>query len=721
MDIPSLLAAAHNHAETGRFGEAEALYRRILAARPEEPNALYGLGFIALMAEAYGEAVRLIGAAVKRAPRLGAWHLTLGDALRYADRLPEAVRAYERAAKLLPDYPVAHNNLGAAYQQTGHYKEALAAFTRAVKLAPADPQYLVNLSAVLQKLERNDEARSHLNRALAVEPGYAPALINLGNTFIAQGEFEQAIPPLRQAVAVLPELQEARDNLAVALARSGKRDEALRVLLESLAHAPTPLTYKELCECLVKEHRPSEGETYGRQGLARYPDHPALHVAVGEALAAQGRVEDSLIAYRKAASLAGSNEGLGGTIAFLLISRETTPFEQKAAAEAACKRFGHPPARQRPASGRDPDRRLRVGYISPDFRYHSVAYFMQKLLAGHHRDRVQVVCYSSSLVSDGMTERLRAHADEWVDIGLTNDRDAVQRIRNDRIDILIDLAGHTTGNRLAVLARRPAPIQMTYLGYPGTTGLSTVDYRITDAVADPEGADPWYTEKLIRLPRVFLAYAPPEDSPPVEAPPATAGKPVTFGSFNAIHKLSDTALDLWAAVLRNVPGSRLLLKAAAFGDPGVVARYTSLFSERGIAPERLLLLGFEQETRHHLATYHQVDIALDTFPYHGTTTSCEALYMGVPVVTLAGQVHASRVGASLLGSVGLSELVATDEQGFVATASRLAADPDRLVTLRAGMRQRLLDSPLMDGDGLAHAMEDSFRRVWHAYTKMSAR
>jgi predicted O-linked N-acetylglucosamine transferase (SPINDLY family) len=335
------------------------------------------------------------------------------------------------------------------------------------------------------------------------------------------------------------------------------------------------------------------------------------------------------------------------------------------------------------------------------------------LLHAHDRHEVEVVCYASNLLRDDMTEHLRNRADAWVDISRMTDDEAARRIQRDGIDILVDLAGHTSDNRLRVLARRPAPIQMTYLGYPNTTGLSTIQYRITDNWADPEGlTDPWYTEKLLRLPRPFLAFTPPEDAPLVEPAPASRGEPFTFGSFNAIHKLSDTTLDLWAAVLKRAPGSRLLLKTADFSDEGVMERYRSLFGARGIGPERLLLLGFEPERKSHLATYHRLDVALDTFPYHGTTTTCEALYMGVPVVTLVGNVHASRVGLSLLHAVGLEHLAAGSHDAFVDAAAHLAGHPEELATLRQTLRARMSASPLMDSTGLARAIEATYRQAW---------
>ncbi len=712
MDIPSTLTLAGNHVEAGRFGEAEKLYRQILTLKPEEPNALYGLGCVALMAQAYDDAVRLLNAAVKKVPRAGHWHLTLGDALRYAGKLPEALRAYEKAAKLLPNDATVYNNLGAAYQETGDHKRALQAFRRTVDLAPHDPQYLTNLGAALQKLERNAEALACFEKALAAEPNWGPAWMNKGTVLLAEGRFEEAVPALEQAGALMPDLQEPRDNLAVALGRCGRREEAIALLEENLKRNPTPLTYQTLTRALSMEYRPPEAEKRAREGINRFPDKTALYVSLALTLTEQGRVQEGLAAYADAEGVAQEARDSSGGIAFYLNAVSVPPSEQRATAEATGRALTAKPIRPGPLPPRNPERRLRIGYLSPDFRKHSVAYFLQGLLAAHDRQQVEIFCYVANTTRDAMTERLSALADEWRDIIPLSDDEAARRIVQDKIDILVDLAGYTTGHRLGVLARRPAPVQITYLGYPSTTGLSAIDYRFTDTIADPPGlTDAWYTELLLRLPRVFLAYTPPE-APEVNMLPSLRGQALTFGSFNVIHKLSDQTLDMWAQLLATVPDSRLLLKTGSFSDVGVRDRFHRLFAERGISSERLDLRGFEKETQGHLAVYHDVDIALDTFPYNGTTTTCEALYMGVPVVTLAGETHAARVGASLLHALGLEHLVAASPDAFVETAKRLAANPAELATLRQSLRQRMADSPLMDSVGLARVIEAAYRQSW---------
>jgi protein O-GlcNAc transferase len=359
----------------------------------------------------------------------------------------------------------------------------------------------------------------------------------------------------------------------------------------------------------------------------------------------------------------------------------------------------------------DPERRLRVGYMSPDFRDHSVSFSMIPLLEGHDRAQVEVVCYADVAQPDAWSERVRALTDRWVPIAGRGDAEVAEIVRGDGIDLLVDLTGHTASHRLPVFARKPAPVQLAYIGYPNTRGLPAIDYWITDAVADPDGAERHYTEKPIRLPRCFLCYRSPEELAVSPPPMRTAGH-VTFGSFNNFSKASPATLELWAQVLAAVPGSRLLLKARTMQTPSLRAVVAATFAKRGVSADRLQMEGWTPERSAHYRAYDRVDIALDPFPYNGTTTTCEALWMGVPVVALLGDRHAARIGASLLTAVGLPELVADTPAAYVEIAAGLAGDLERLQALRAGMRQRLLASPLCDGQGLALAIEAAYRAAW---------
>jgi predicted O-linked N-acetylglucosamine transferase (SPINDLY family) len=367
------------------------------------------------------------------------------------------------------------------------------------------------------------------------------------------------------------------------------------------------------------------------------------------------------------------------------------------------------------ANARDLERPLRVGYVSADFCAHPVGYFILPVLAAHDRARVAVHCFSGRLVEDDVSARLRGHAAAWRSTVGVDDAALAAQIRADGIDILVDLGGHTAGNRLGAFARKPAPIQVTWLGYPATTGLRAIDYRLSDAFADPADADRQSVEALVRLPGGFHCYVPADAAPDVAPAPARAQGVVTFGSFNNLSKVNARVIAAWGRVLAAVAGSRLLVKARPLADPDTRARYQALFAQAGVAPERVSLIATATSWRDHMAQYGQVDIALDTFPYNGTTTTCDALWMGVPVITLRGDRHAGRVGVSLLSHVGLPELIADTLDDYVAKAAALAGDLDRLAALRTGLRPRLVAAPIGDPQRFTRALEDAYREMWRRW------
>jgi len=351
------------------------------------------------------------------------------------------------------------------------------------------------------------------------------------------------------------------------------------------------------------------------------------------------------------------------------------------------------------------DRRLRVGYLSPNFSTHSVAYFFEPVLAAHDKSVVEIFCYSDQHGGDATTDRLRGMADHWREIAGKTDSAVAAMIRQDAIDILVDLAGHTSGNRMTLLASRPAPVQITWLGYPDTTGLKTMDYRITDAIADPPGqTDQFHTEKLVRVPGGAWAYGATE-APEIGPLPATSNGFVTFGCFNNLPKVTPKALEIWAQILRRVPGSRLILKASGLSSRMGREYVGGHLLRCGIEPDRFELLGWLPTTVSHLQLYNRIDIALDTFPYNGTTTTCEALWMGVPVITLCGSTHVSRVGAALLTHANSADWIAADVQGYVEIAANLASRLTELAGIRGKLRDRLKASALCDGKRLAKELE----------------
>ncbi len=470
---------------------------------------------------------------------------------------------------------------------------------------------------------------------------------------------------------------------------------------------------------LTKQGRLKEAVACYEHALSLNPKNAIVHNNLANLLKNKGEIEQALGHYRRACELDPGFPIAASNLIFAMnYDGRTDGASLFDAHKAWAARWADPltPEEQPHANDPSPDRRLRVGYLSPDFWAHSVAYFMAPLLEHHDREQVELFCYANARNADAMTERLQGVADHWREIRPLTDDQVAGMARTDGIDILVDLAGHTAGNRLAVFARKPAPVQVAYLGYPATTGMRAMDYRLTDGFADPEGiADAWHTEELVRLPRGFHCFSAPVDCPAPDALPARGVGHVTFGSFNNLGKVGDETIALWAAVLVAVPDAGFIVKSQALADPGTRSDLGARFEARGVDPARLEMHGRIPGQSAHLELYNRVDIGLDTFPYNGATTSCEALWMGVPMVSRAGAIHAARVGLSLLSNLDLAELVAESAEEFVAIASGLAGDLDRLERLRSGMRERMTAAPITDGAGLARAIEEACRVMWRRW------
>lgn len=572
------------------------------------------------------------------------------------------------------------------HAQHGRPDQALALIRRYLTKKPADPD-ANNLGALLcAQLSNIDQGLFFAQRAEASAPGRADVLVTHAKLLQLSGKSAQAAEKLERAIAIDPDQPDAHMTLGACLQHTDRLDDALLAM---------------------------------RRAVELRPDHTESRVNLGLLHLDRGEAAEAVDTLREATRLEPPSVLPWDTLALALnYDHRATPEDTF----RAHKRFGELLERSvRPftahANDPSPERPLRVGYLSRDMRRHSVAYFLQTILAAHDPARVVSYCYSTTLAPDDMTERLRTRAGVWRDAGAMDDLALAEKIRADRIDVLVELSGHFSGHRLPLLAMRPAPVQVTYLGYPATTGLTRIDARLVDAQTDPEpGADALATERLVRLDPCFLCYAPPPEAPapgePVSPPPALRAGHVTFGSFNDLKKLAPPTLDAWAALLERVPGSRLILKNRGFDTPALRARIESMLGERGVAPERVELIAHIPSMREHLDLYTRIDLALESFPYHGTTTTCEALWMGVPVLTLAGGSHASRVGVSLLSAIGRPELIASDPGDFVERGVALAGDPGRLAELRASMRTRMAESALCDAEGFTRRLEDAYHQLF---------
>jgi len=596
---------------------------------------------------------------------------------------PEAAAdCYQRALLIDPDLSSANYNLGCALDALAGPARALPHFQKAASRRPDWWQARSNLGFALARLGRMAEAAGELQAAAALNPGDAGLRNNLGLALSALGRGEEAHASFLEAIRLDPGYPEAHNNLAILFERFGRTSEAI-----------------SSCQ----------------QALGLRPDYPEAHLNLANALKSQGRHDEALAHYREALRLKpGSSEAHSALLFALSYPAGLAPAAVYAehAAFGAAHRFPPFPHKNDPY----PHRVLRIGYLSADFRSHAVARFIEPVLRNQDRSRFQVICYSNVTVPDATTAALGKLAGRLVNIAGVPDQEAAALIRRDRIDILVDLSGHTADNRMPLFARKPAPLQVSWLGYPQTTGLLAMDYRITDAVSDPPGeSGSFHSERLLRLPDTFCCFAPPEEAPPVGDLPALSRGAICFGSFNNPAKITPETVALWAGALKRVPDSRMLVKGYSLADQGSRDRLLGLFAAQGIDAVRLELRGNTPTYQEHLRLYCTVDIALDSFPYHGTTTTCEALWMGVPVVTLAGRTHRSRVGATLLQSVGLSSLVAQTPQDFHQRAAALAQDLERLARLRGGLRATVAGSPLTDGAGFTGHLEAAFRTIWQGW------
>ena len=673
----------------GRAQEAVDLYRKAVALDPGYVDAKANLGVALRNAggeAGEAEALALLEAAVREYP--GHVHLlnAYGNTLRQAGRLDEAIAVLTAAIEAAPNHAEAHNNLGLAYALQTNLTAAARHMKRASELKPASPVINNNYGALALRMFDFDTAVAALARAVAEKPDYDEALINLGVAHYMRGDGNDAISAYQRVIARNPENGFARYSLGVAY---------------------------------LEDQRLAEAEVEIRKALALDPDNAMAHNTLGVLLLDQHAITDARAAMRRAADVGTqsapvfySNYAFASLYAPGISNQEVFDIHKEYGRRYATAA----PTAKPHTNARDPGRRLRLGYLSPDFRAHSVAYFFEAVLEKHDRRQFEIALYSDTARTDTVTRSMRAAADIWVETGGMTDAAFVQRVVDDRIDILINLGGHTSGNRLPVCAQKPAPVQIEYLGYPETSGVPAMDYRISDGRADPPGSEKWCTETIIRLPDCFHCYRPGGAAPEPAPAPHLAKGYVTFASFNVLPKVTDQAIETWAAILKAVPGSRFLVKCKQLRDERVQRLVKDTFARFGIDPARISTASFVASVREHLDYYGQVDLALDTFPYNGTTTTCESLYMGVPVLCLAGDNHRGRVGESLLTAVGLQkDFVAANVEDYIARAIAFGRNPAPLAGWRPQIRPMLERSPLRDEAGFTRTLEGAYRDLWRRW------
>jgi predicted O-linked N-acetylglucosamine transferase (SPINDLY family) len=716
---PSLDQARNLH-QRGYLPEAEMLYRDVLERSPRNADAMNLFGVLCAQRGDLGGALEWIGKAIAVDSQSAVYAFNLGKTLLRLKRTGEACEALERAAALDPGYADAYNELGLARAEGGSLQAAEAVFRKALSLQPNRWEMHNNLALLLHRLGRDEEAGLCLRRALEIEPRSPEALGNLGLVLRAQGRAEEALEAYRAALALSPGDASILTNLGNALHDLSRHDEAVVCFREAVARAPDYAdAYYNWGSLCWRSGRFQEAADKFRAALGIDPRLGEAESGLASALHDLGHIDEAIEAGRRALLLRPEDRDAHSLLLFSLMhSPEIAPRQlfdehREWAARHAARFY---PVSYAHANSPEPERRLRVGYVSGDFRHHSVAQFFEPVLTRHDRGGFEIFCYYSLSRADETTGRLRRSAERWREIASLDDAAVADLVRADGIDVLVDLSGHTKYNRLLVFARRPAPVQLTWLGYLNTTGLETIDYRVTDARASPEGLfDALHSERLVRLPDCQWCYQPPLDCPAAAQPPAVrAGRPVTFGAFSSLAKIGPRVIALWCRLLERLPDARLLV--AALGLDSISGEFLSRFAARGVAPERVELRGF-QSFRDYLAMHDAVDVMLDTFPYTGGTTTCHALWMGVPVVSLVGDTVPSRGGASLLGTVGLDELVADTPEQYLDKACSLANDPRRLSALRAGMRARMSASPLLDAARFTLNLEQAYRSMWRHWCR----
>jgi len=612
-----------------------------------------------------------------------AYYMLSGIAAQDGD-LSSAVGLAQRAIGLTPAVPEFHFSLAGVYFSQRDVRKALNSYREALRLRPDSLEYQRAVAGALLAAGALDEGvdayRAIANTRTRDGLGY----FELGKALQLRGNLKEAEETFAQAVKLSPDFEDAHLHLAVVLREQGR---------------------------LVDAEGPA------RRAVALAPNMHQAWFVLGRILGEQGRHPEAVELFRKVLAMQPEDDAAWSELLFSMnYSEQFSRHEVFAEHLKYGDRFPRAPAMAIDAGRVNSGRRLRVGYLSPDFWLHPVAHFMAPVLSRHDRARFEVFCYYTGRQHDAMTGRLKTVCEHWRETAGVPDEGLERILRGDELDILVELSGHSNHQRLALLATRVAPVQVTYLGYPNTTGLAAIDYRLTDARADPPGeSDRFHSEKLFRLPDTFLCYAPPTVKIEATAAPFHQTGYVTFGSFNNFAKISPITVKLWSKVLALVPNSRLLVKTRGLQDPGLRVLLLGRFRDHGIEADRIQLMPLILDQREHLQTYGGVDIALDTFPYNGTTTTMEALWMGVPVVTLEGDRHASRVGASILSALGLADCVARTQDEYVQIAVRLAGAASELDVLRQRLRPRLSASPLTDGARFTAHLEQAYLKMWEEF------
>lgn len=630
----------------------------------------------------------------------------------------DAALWFERVLESQPQNAKALCGYGVSLAGMGKLEQGLEALKNATGLDPQNHVIFFNYGFTLHRGGKPEMAKIAFEQALQIKPDCVDALYGLGNIYTDSGLMAKARELYRKAIEIEPRyyapysaigftwlsehIHKAIDFYKQALSLNPNADDVLMRLGEA---------YQRIGEF-------GEANTCHRNAINQNPDNPAHYFSLSNLLIAQGKIKDALECCQKCLELQPDhNRAFSNLLMSLHYISDIQPQEIFRLHQEYDRHFKPDILPQREFSKNQPEK-LNIGFVSGDFRRHSVSYFLIPLLENIDRSKFSITCYSCGKSRDDITQQIMDLCENWREICGVSEQSAAELIMADNIHILIDLSGHTADGRMPLFYQRPAPVSVSWLGYPDTTGLSVMDWRIVDDVTDvavtEEDTQEMCSEKLLRFSR-FLCYKPDDSSPGITPAPHATNNFITFGSFNNYAKVSDDCLKVWCEILRQVPDSRLLLKSRGLTDPYMESIVYERFKAHGIFPDRIDFCGYTQTHQQHLERYGQIDIALDTFPYNGTTTTFEALWMGVPVLTLTGQTHAARVGTSILQKTGLSEFIAKNQEEYVALACALAANPEKITQLREQMRDSLAKSPFMDGANFAAEFCQGLQHIWSEY------
>ncbi|MES2126181.1 MAG: tetratricopeptide repeat protein [Pseudomonadota bacterium] len=731
------------HKALGRLDGAVASYRAALAMQPDYPDACRNLGIALQAGGQYADAIAAFRQAIALAPAYAEVYANMGAALREQGRADEAMNSYRRAISLKPGLAEAHTNLGVLLKEQGQLRDALDSHQRATLVQPDYAEAHNNLGNALLDAGEYERAAASLERAVQLQPGLAGAYNNLGNAYKALGRLAEALASYSQAIGLAPQFAMPHNNCGAVLAQQGRLEEAVGHYRAALRLEPA---YAEALYNLANAHkdlgqfeealagyrqtlalRPNYAEAHSnlgnvqkaryqlaqaeasyRQALALQPGLAVTHSNLGTVLQDQGRLLEAIASFEKALALKPDYFEARSNL-LLALCLDSTLFHHRYAREAA--HFGALAATvAKPFTAwhtaNRAGRRLRVGLVSGDLRAHPVGFFLDGVLGHLDRTAIELVAYTTQPQEDAMSARLKSHFDAWHCIAALGDAQAAQAIHGAGIDVLVDLAGHTAHNRLPMLAWKPAPVQLSWLGYFASTGMPGIDYLLADAVSVPQVHAEVFSETLLRLPETRLCFTVPAGAPPVAPLPALARGAITFGCFQNLAKVNDAVLAAWARIFAALPTARLVLQCRQMDCPVTRAALLERLAGAGIAGARVTVHGYMERSAY-LAAHHEIDMILDTFPYPGGTTTCEALWMGVPTLALAGDSMLSCQGAALLASAGLAGWTAVDGDAYVAKALAFAGDLPALAALRSGLRARVAASPLFDAARFARHLEQA--------------